>query len=113
MNATSHAGDNVGVASDASPQVSPKKHAMTATWHKDDPSTWDFIQRLIIRLDVLQQGANTPHPPVHAKTDKVPYYPEYKQWMWIIPRAIIPLAVHRAFMEVTGKTFHPAFAFFL
>ncbi|UZJ54461.1 hypothetical protein CBS101457_003781 [Exobasidium rhododendri] len=99
------------VEAPASP-IAAKKHAMTATWHKQDPSTWNFSQRLFIWFDILQQGATTPQPPVHPKTDKVPYYPIHKQWMWIIPRAIVPLAMQRIFMEVTGKTFHPVFAFF-
>jgi hypothetical protein len=91
--------------------ISPKKHAMTATWHTEDPSTWNFFQHLIIKADILQQGINTPQPPVHSKEDKVPYYPVYKQWMWILPRAVAPIAIHRLFMEATGMTFHPVFAF--
>lgn len=90
---------------------SVKKHAMTATWHHDDPSTWNFFQRTIIRLDILQQGKDTPSPPVHKMTEKVPYYPVYRQWMWIIPRALVSVGLHRLFMELTGWNFHPAFAF--
>lgn len=90
-----------------------KKHVMTATWHKEGPFAWNFFQKTIIRLNMLQPGANTPAPPVHEKTEKVSYYPVYRQWMWIIPRALISVGIHRLFMELTGWTFHPAFAFLL
>lgn len=101
------------IMKDAPAPISVKKHGMTATWHHDDPSTWSVFQKALIRQNLLQQQTNTPKPPVHEKTDKVPHYPVYKQWMWIIPRAIISISVHRLFMELTGKTFHPIFAFFL
>lgn len=114
MAATSQAPQRVDITTTEPhnvPPVARKPHTMTATWHKADPSTWTFFQRLLIRLDILQQGANTPAPPVHAKSDKVPHYPVYRQWMWILPRAVTSIAIHRLFMEVTGWTFHPVFAF--
>jgi hypothetical protein len=113
MAATAKAPQTVDIVTAESPAAKPamKKHAMTATWHLDDPSTWNFYQRTIMRLDILQQKKDTPAPPVHPKTDKVPYYPVWRQWAWIIPRALISVGLHRLFMEVTGWTFHPAFAF--
>lgn len=84
---------------------------MTSTWHKEDPASWNYFQRLLIRLRLLQQTATTPAPPVHAMTDKVPYYPVYRQWMWIMPRAVASIALHRLFMELTGWTLHPVAAF--
>jgi hypothetical protein len=81
-----------------------------ATWHKLDPSEWNFPQRSIMLLDILQDPPNSARPPISAKTDPVPVYPVWKQHVWILPRLLPPLFVHRLIMETTGITFHPAFA---
>lgn len=99
---------------DKAPMVAPKKkHTMTATWHLDeDQSEWDFYKRLIHRLNILQHPKGQAPAPVYTKDDKVPFYPVWRQWAYIMPRAVVPLLIHRAFMELTGWTFHPVFAFF-
>lgn len=86
---------------------------MSATWHLKDPKEWNFFQRTINSLNLLQQTKDSPAAPVHESSDKVPFYPVWKQWLWILPRGVMPLAIHRMYMEISGKTWHPIFAFFL
>ncbi|PWN51059.1 fatty acid hydroxylase superfamily protein [Violaceomyces palustris] len=93
------------------PQIGSKPHMMTATWHLKDPSEWDFWQRFLIRLNVLQQPAGCPPAPLKEGT-KVPYYPVWRQHLWIAPRAALPLLIHHAYMRLTGWTLHPVAAFF-
>lgn len=63
-------------------------------------------------LDILQDPPNSTRPPIHAKTDLVPVYPVWRQHIWILPRLLPPLILHRVIMETTGITFHPLFALF-
>lgn len=81
-----------------------------ATWHKKDSSEWNFAQKSIMFLDILQDPPNSQRPPIAAKTDPVPVYPVWRQHMWILPRLLPPLILHRVIMETTGTTFHPLFA---
>lgn len=84
-----------------------------ATWHHKPRSEWNFAQRVLVDLGVLQVYADDSPPPVFAKTDPVPVYPVWRQNAWILPRVVVPLLVHRAYMDLTGNTLHPAAAFFL
>lgn len=93
--------------------TSIKKHPMSATWYDNDPERWSFIQRIIVAFGMLPQSKGMKPAPVHTQKDKVPFYPVWKQWAWIVPRATMPLVLHRAYMELTGRTLHPIFAFFL
>ncbi|CEH17072.1 hypothetical protein CBOM_03143 [Ceraceosorus bombacis] len=91
-----------------------KNPRMVSTWHLKPAEELSWEQRLILKLNVLQQAKDTPKPPVFSKEkgDKVPYLPVYtEQWKWIMPRALLPLAIHGAFQKLTGWNFHPAFAF--
>lgn len=83
-----------------------------ATWHLKPPSQWNFAQRFLMVLDVLQDPPSTERPPVHAKTDVVPVFPVWRQHAFILPRLVAPLLVHRLFVELTGLTVHPVLAFF-
>ncbi|SPO37304.1 related to ERG25 - C-4 methyl sterol oxidase [Pseudozyma flocculosa] len=88
-----------------------KPHLMTSTWHLQDPSTWNFWQRMLVRLDLLQQPKDAPKAPIRVG-EKVPYYPAWRQHAWIFPRAAAPLVIHYAYMRLTGWTLHPVAAFF-
>lgn len=81
-----------------------------ATWHLKDPSTWNFAQRSIVLLDIIQDPAGSARPPVHAKEDKVPVYPVWRQHAFVLPRALPPLLIHWALMRYAGITLHPAAA---
>lgn len=81
-----------------------------ATWHKKDPSEWNFPQKSIMYLDILQDPPNSERPPIAAKTDPVPVYPVWRQHIWVLPRLLPPIILHRLIFETTGLTFHPAFA---
>lgn len=83
-----------------------------ATWHKKDSSEWNFPQKTLMVLDILQDPANSARPPIYKKTDLVPVYPVWRQHAWILPRLLPPLIVHRVIMQTTGITFHPVFAVF-
>lgn len=88
-----------------------KKSPMYASWHLKDPSTFNFPQRLVTLLGLLQQPAGKPLPPQPKPTDKVPYLPVWRQWAWLMPRAVAPLLIHAAFVQLTGITFHPVAAY--
>ena len=81
-----------------------------ATWHKKDPSEWNFAQKSFMFLDILQDPPHSERPPVAAKTDPVPVYPVWRQHVWILPRLLPPLLVHRVIMQTTGITFPPLVA---
>ncbi|CAO1636212.1 unnamed protein product [Sympodiomycopsis kandeliae] len=85
------------------------KNEMKATWHQNDPSTWNLWQRGLYRMGALQ-FLDTTEAPRFATEDPVPYFPIWKQHLWIFPRAVAPLVVHYFILKVFGS-FHPLFAF--
>lgn len=93
------------------PKAPVKRSPMYASWHLQDKSTWNLPQRLVVRLGLLQQPADKPLPPMPKPTDKVPFLPVWRQWAWIMPRALAPLLIHAAFTYITGMTVHPIAAY--
>lgn len=88
-----------------------KPSPMHASWHLKDPKTWSFPQRMFVRTGMLPQPAGKPLPPKHDATDKVPFLPVWRQWAWLMPRAVAPLLLHAVYVEWTGRTLHPIAAY--
>lgn len=84
-----------------------------ATWHYKPRSEWNFAQRALNDIGLLQDPPHSKKPPVFDKSTPVPVYPVWRQHVWLLPRLLPPLLVHRAYMDLTGLTVHPVAAFFL
>lgn len=69
-------------------------------------------QKMVSVLDIVQDPAGSERPPVFSKDTPVPVYPVWRQHVWILPRALAPLLLHRAWIEATGIAL-PWYAAFL
>lgn len=74
-----------------------------STWHDRDPSTWNWWQWYLNFLGAQQHLDGTP---TFQPTDPVPYYPVWKQHLWLFPQAIIPLIIHYTIIKTFGSL-HP------
>lgn len=78
--------------------------SMKSTWRQADKSSWNgwhwFYEILGIHPTALDKDV-----PVHPKSDKVPYLPEWLAHRWILFHAAIPLLLHQAFVWYTGRNF--------
>ncbi|CEJ91443.1 hypothetical protein VHEMI07153 [[Torrubiella] hemipterigena] len=88
------------------------KDSMKSTWRRQDKATWTpfhwFYQLLYIHPTHLDVPV-----PVHKKTDKLAYNPEWNLHAWIIIHAVIPYILHQAYINYTGKNLNPVLAFVL
>lgn len=66
---------------------------MKSTW-RQDRSQWNLSHMVFEILDLHPVDLDKPVP-VHAKTDKVPYVPEWRFERWVIIHALIPVALHQ------------------
>lgn len=76
------------------------KHSITSTWRRADKSTWTIWHHLIDYLDLHPTKLDKPVP-VFAKTDKIPYMPQWKLHAYILFHSFIPLAAHQFYVAVT------------
>ncbi|CAO1639162.1 unnamed protein product [Sympodiomycopsis kandeliae] len=93
----------------ARPRVIPKPSAnkpksMEATWHKKDSDKWSFFEKALVNMSILQDPAGSEPPPVFEKTDPVPVMSVWTQWKWLLPRALPPLVVNWAYVQMTGQS---------
>lgn len=77
--------------------------SMKSTWQKADKSTWAFPHRFFNFFDPVEKQID---PPVHSKTDKVPYLPDWRMHVWILSHALVPVALHHAYVSYTGSNPH-------
>jgi sterol desaturase/sphingolipid hydroxylase (fatty acid hydroxylase superfamily) len=84
---------------------------MRSTWRKN-PATWSFPHYLLTFLDAFSSFEDR-EVPVHAKTDPVPYLPDWKGHLWILSHAFAVLAIHEAYVLYTGKNLNRLGAFLL
>lgn len=96
---------------DQTPQQKLHKDSMRSTWRKN-PSTWSFPHRLLNFLDIFSSFDDR-EIPVHAKTDPVPYLPDWKSHLWILVHAFAVLGIHEAYVLCTGRNLGHIGAFFL
>lgn len=77
------------------------KDSMKSTWRQGDKSQWT-IDHHIINFLGAHPIALDQEVPVHAKSDPIPYMPQFSQHLWVIVYAFIPLFVHQLLLNVTG-----------
>ncbi|KAF2758486.1 hypothetical protein EJ05DRAFT_352509 [Pseudovirgaria hyperparasitica] len=85
------------------------KDSMKSTWRTKDKSEWNFWMWFLDIIHVHPTDVGT-EPPVHKKTDKMPYVTQTSSHIWIILHALWPLVVHQLYVNYTGHNIHPAAA---
>jgi sterol desaturase/sphingolipid hydroxylase (fatty acid hydroxylase superfamily) len=77
------------------------KDSMKSTWRQSPKSGWTqahwFFQHLGIHPTDLDKEI-----PVHPKTDKIPYTPEWHLLRWVFFHACLPLALHQLIVSYVG-----------
>lgn len=89
------------------------RDSVKSTWPLSDRSDWG-INHYIIHAFNAYPITPGEEPPVHAKTDKVPYVVQWQNHAWILLHASVPLALHQAWVWATDTGgIHPVAAFSL
>ncbi|MBE7180193.1 MAG: sterol desaturase family protein [Terriglobus roseus] len=91
--------------------VKPHKDSMKSTW-RNNPSVWGPAHRILNLIDLFSRYEDRPIPH-HDKTDKVPYLSEFQTNRWILSFAFLTMALHQAYMWVTGQNLGYVGAFVL
>lgn len=86
------------------------KDSIRSTWRRQDRSQWS-IYHWMYEWGNLHAVDLDRKVPVFAKTDKIPYIPDWYLQRFIIFYSALPLAVHQLFTYFTGMNFHPAVAY--
>ncbi|KAJ5095054.1 hypothetical protein N7532_007345 [Penicillium argentinense] len=89
--------------------MSNPKDSMKSTW-RNDQEQWGIPHKILNSANVFHVDLDR-EVPVHPKTDKLPYLPDWQSHRWIIVHASIPLIAHQAWIHFTGYNFHPVIAF--
>ncbi|OJJ81577.1 sterol desaturase family protein [Aspergillus glaucus CBS 516.65] len=86
------------------------KDSMKSTWRRTDRGDWTifhwFYEVLGIHPTALDKEV-----PVHSKQDKVPHVRDWKLHRWVLVHSFIPLAIHHAYVKLTGNNLGPIAAF--
>lgn len=89
------------------------KDSVKSTWALGDRSDWGINHYVIHAFNAYPITPGVA-PPVHPKTAKVPYVVEWQSHLWVLVHAIVPLAIHQAWLYATSTdTLHPIAAFAL
>ncbi|KAH8819266.1 hypothetical protein F5884DRAFT_8538 [Xylogone sp. PMI_703] len=86
------------------------KDSMKSTW-RHNRAQWNLSHQFFELLSLHHVDLDR-EVPVHAKTDKVPYVPEWRFERWVIIHALIPIAIHQALNSYLGYNL-PAWVAFL
>jgi hypothetical protein len=82
---------------------------MRSTWHARSRDTWNGAQRMLSRV---QPARVSPQPALRAACGaKVPVLRVRDQWMWVLPRAVLPLIVHGRAQTLLALELGPVAAF--
>ncbi|KAL1952796.1 hypothetical protein VTO42DRAFT_4240 [Malbranchea cinnamomea] len=79
------------------------KDSMKSTWRTASRDTWTYHHWTIELLNAHFIDLNKPVP-VHAKTDKIPYVPQWSLHRWVLFYASLPMIVHQLYSWYTGRT---------
>lgn len=82
------------------PRGNPKD-SIKSTWRFGDRSKWTVYHWIIELLNVYHWDPKRPIP-VHKKSDKIPFVPQWSIHCWILLHAFVPLAIHQAWISATG-----------
>lgn len=77
------------------------KDSMKSTWRTADRKTWTREHWSIDLLNAYHVDLDKPVP-VHSKTDKIPYMPQWSQQSWIMFYALLPVALQQLVLSVLG-----------
>jgi len=99
--------DNITIAMEVQRN---SKDSMKSTWRQADRTTWTHHHWMLEWLG-LQPNNLGQEVPVHDKTDKIPFVPNWQQQRWVILHACIPLIMHQIYVSYTGHNLHPVAAF--
>ncbi|PGH02754.1 hypothetical protein GX51_04488 [Blastomyces parvus] len=87
------------------------KDSMKSTWRTASRDTWTHDHWAIELLNAHPIDLNKPVP-VHQKTDKLPYLPQWSMHRYVLFWAALPMAAHQLYSSYTGRTVG-AFAVFM
>jgi sterol desaturase/sphingolipid hydroxylase (fatty acid hydroxylase superfamily) len=76
------------------------RDSLKSTW-VTDRSQWTLNHRVIHFFNAYPLPPGT-QPPVHAKTDPVPYFVEWRSHVWVLLHASMPLLLHQIILSITG-----------
>lgn len=76
-----------------------------STWRQAPASEWTAYHWLYEIFDIHQVFDDQPAP-VHKKSEKVPYLPNWQLNAWVITYGCLPLVIHQAFTMATGWNLH-------
>jgi sterol desaturase/sphingolipid hydroxylase (fatty acid hydroxylase superfamily) len=91
------------------PTANPN-YSMKSTWRRDR-SQWTYFHWLYEILDVHPSDLDV-EVPVHSKEDPMPYLSQWQMHRWVLVHALIPLAIHHAYVTYTGRNLSPVAAVF-
>lgn len=77
------------------------KDSMKSTWLHGDRSQWTFSHRMLGRR-LLQHPEYDVDIPTHAKSDAIPYMPQWSQHRFILTRSLAPVLAHQCLLWLTG-----------
>lgn len=86
------------------------KDSMESTWRQWDRNQWHISHWFLELLNIHHVDLDE-NVPVHQKTDKVPYAPEWQFHRWVLIHAFIPLALHQAYTAYSGHNMPTAVAY--
>ncbi|OJD23490.1 hypothetical protein ACJ73_05152 [Blastomyces percursus] len=78
------------------------KDSMKSTWRTASRDTWTSDHWAIELLNAHPIELNKPVP-VHKKTDKLPYMPQWSMHRWVLFYAALPMAAHQLYSSYTGR----------
>jgi sterol desaturase/sphingolipid hydroxylase (fatty acid hydroxylase superfamily) len=87
------------------------KDSIKSTWRQGDRKDWTIHHWLIEILNAHPVSLDK-EIPIHPKTDKVPHVGQANQHIWVLLHAFVPLAIHQAWLNLTGYNSLGAFAAF-
>ncbi|KYK58008.1 hypothetical protein DCS_05021 [Drechmeria coniospora] len=82
------------------------KDSIKSTWRHLDRNKWSVFHWLIELLDIHPTSLEKAVP-IHNKTDKMPYLPEWYTHRWVIIHALLPLALHQLFILCMRRNLAP------
>ncbi|KAJ5562917.1 hypothetical protein N7535_002636 [Penicillium sp. DV-2018c] len=88
------------------------KDSMKSTWRTQARTEWGPFHWLFEVLNIHPEVLNK-EVPVHTKEEAVPHMPDWSMHRWVITHAVIPLIIHQAYVQLTGRNLSALAAFFL
>lgn len=84
---------------------------MASTWRDQDPSAWNWKQRIIADVDKFHND-NGDYP-IFKKTDPIPWFTQWSANRWVLTHSAWPILLQWAYVRVTGQSLHPIGSFVL